>query len=119
MKRKNHECARLVDIDLNTHYLDDQRQIDKVKVQNLPKKDLSDMICIQDGKQRWFYHKNATEKINKRLALIKEKMENDPVRKAKFWEEMERLEIKKEGIAERRQKKGACKNYEKDTLQYF
>ncbi len=118
-KKKTHDCARLADIDLSTHYLEDQRQIDKVKVQDLPKNNLSDMICIKDGKTRWFYHKNATDKINKRLALIKEQKEKESAIKEKFWSDMDALEIKKEGIAQRRQRKGKNPRQEKDTLKYF
>ena len=118
-KKKTHDCARLVDIDISTHYLEDQRQIDKVKVQDLPGKDLSDMICIRDGKNHWFYHKNATKKINARLALIKEQKEKESVIKEKFWADMDLIEIKKEGIAQRRQRKGKNPRHEKDTLKYF
>ena len=51
MSRKNHSAKPICEIDVETYFATDQRDIDKINHDKVPKRDLSKMVRIIDGKK--------------------------------------------------------------------
>ena len=123
MKRKSHDSKPVCEIDVETYFATDQRDIDKINHAKVPKKDLSKMVRIIDGKNTYFFDPNDTARIakmNDRIAAKKAQKEEELKRIALYDKRMEELELKRQRIELGRLKHGKT-NHSRPTenIKYF
>lgn len=123
MSRKSHDSKPICEIDVETYFATDQRDIDKINHAKVPKKDLSKMVRIIDGKNTYFFDPNDTARIakmNDRIAAKKAQKEEELKRIALYDKRMEELELKRQRIELGRLKHGKT-NHSRPTenIKYF
>lgn len=123
MPRKSHDSKPICEIDVETYFATDQRDIDKINHAKVQKKDLSKMVRIIDGKNTYFFDPNDTARIakmNDRIAAKKAQKEEELNRIELYDKRMEELELKRQRIELGRLKHGKT-NHSRPTenLKYF
>ena len=123
MKRKAHDSKPICEIDVETYFATDQRDIDKINHAKVPKKDLSKMVRIIDGKNTYFFDPIDTariDKMNDRIAAKKAQKEEELKRIALYDKRMDELELKRQRIELGRLKHGKT-NHSRPTenIKYF
>ena len=123
MPRKAHDSKPICEIDVETYFATDQRDIDKINHAKVPKKDLSKMVRIIDGKNTYFFDPSDTSRISKmndRIAAKKAQKDEELKRIALYDKRMEELELKRQRIESGRLKHGKT-NHSRPTenIKYF
>ena len=123
MPRKSHDSKPIFEKDIETYFATDQRDIDKINYAKVPKKDLSKMVRIIDGKNTYFFDPNDTARIakmNDRIAakIAQKELENERI--ALYDKRMEELELKRQRIEIGKIKHGSKdKQRPKENIKYF
>lgn len=123
MSRKNHSAKPICEIDVETYFATNQRDIDKINHAKVPKKDLSKMVRIIDGKNTYFFNPSDKERIakmNARIEAKKAQKDEELKRIALYDKKMEELEAKRQRIELGRLKHGKT-NHSRPTenIKYF